>query len=57
METIGGSELTIPTQARVMMFGFPDASTHVINMTGKGNIAVVGFRFTVLISISIKERG
>jgi hypothetical protein len=54
METVGGSELTIPTQARVMTFGFPDSSTHVINMTGRGNIVVAGFRLTLLIFTSIK---
>jgi hypothetical protein len=57
METKGGSELTIPTQARVMMLGFPEPSMHVINITGRGNIVVVGFTFTLLISISIREKG
>jgi hypothetical protein len=40
-----------------MMFGLSDAAIQVINITGRGNIIVVGFRFTLLISISIKEKG
>jgi hypothetical protein len=56
METMGGSELTTPTQARVIMFGFPDASTQVTNTTGKGNIVVVGLTFTLDISSSIKQK-
>jgi hypothetical protein len=37
-----------------MMFGFPDAFTQVINMAGRENIVVVGLRFTLLTSTSIK---
>jgi hypothetical protein len=52
---MGGSELTIPSQARVMMFGFPDVSTQVINIAGRGNIVVVvGPKLTVVTFISIK---
>jgi hypothetical protein len=54
METMGGSELAIPTQARVMIFGFPNASTQVTNMTGRGNIVVVGFVLTFVIDISFR---
>jgi hypothetical protein len=41
---IGGSELTTPTQAKVMMFGFPVSSTQVTKTTGVGKSNVAGGR-------------
>ena len=44
--TIGGSEQTVPAQARVMMLGFPVESAQVTRTTGQENNAVKGFRLT-----------
>ena len=41
---MGGSELTTPTQANVMILGFPASSTHVTKTTGVGKSKVVGGR-------------
>jgi hypothetical protein len=45
METLimGGSEQTVPTHARVIMFGLPPASVQVRRTTGTGYSAVDGF--------------
>ena len=42
MPKIGGLEPTTPTHAKVIMFGFPSASTHVTRTTGHGNKADQG---------------
>jgi hypothetical protein len=39
---MGGSELTTPTQAKVMILGFPASSMQVTNTTGVGNNRVAG---------------
>src|SRR4030043_481801 len=41
---MGGSELTTPTQAKVMMLGFPASSTQVTKTTGVGKSKGVGDR-------------
>jgi hypothetical protein len=41
--TIGGSEHTVPGQAKVIMLGFPARSTQVTRTTGQGNKAVKAF--------------
>jgi hypothetical protein len=41
---MGGSELTTPTQAKVMILGFPVSSTQVTNTTGVGKSRVAGGR-------------
>src|SRR4030043_1655833 len=40
----GGSELTTPTQAKVMILGFPASSTQVTKTTGVGKSRAVGRR-------------
>jgi hypothetical protein len=40
----GGSELTTPTQAKVMILGLPASSTEVTNTTGVGKSNVAGGR-------------
>jgi hypothetical protein len=44
MLIMGGSELTTPAQARVMILGFPFSSTQVTKTTGVGKSKVVGGR-------------
>ncbi len=52
--TMGGSELTTPTQARVMILGFPVSSTQVTKTTGVGKSRVVGGRlFRPILSSSL----
>jgi hypothetical protein len=53
IEIIGGSELTTPTQARVMMFGFAPSSWQVTKTTGVTKSALVGFRLFLGIFPSI----
>jgi len=43
IEIIGGSELATPTQAKVMMFGFPPSSWQLTKTTGVTKTALVGF--------------
>jgi hypothetical protein len=50
MPIMGGSELTTPTQARVMIFAFPASSTQVTKTTGVGKSKVVGGRLFLPIS-------
>jgi hypothetical protein len=52
MPIMGGSELTTPTQARVMMLGFPASSTQVTKTTGVGKSKVVGGKLFRPISCS-----
>jgi hypothetical protein len=44
MLIMGGSELTTPTQAKVMMLGFPASSTQVTKTTGVGKSKGMGGR-------------
>jgi len=53
---MGGSELTTPTQARVMILGFPASSTQVTNTTGVGKSKVVGGRLFRPISSPFSRR-
>jgi hypothetical protein len=52
IEIIGGSELATPTQAKVMMFGFPPSSWQVTRTTGVNKRALVGFKLFLAISSS-----
>jgi hypothetical protein len=44
MDSMGGSELIVPAQAKVMMFAFPSESAHVTMTTGTGFSIVDGFQ-------------
>jgi len=52
MLTMGGSELTTPTHAKVMILGFPASSTQVTKTTGVGKSKVVGARLFLAIVAS-----
>ena len=56
METIGGSELTVPTQAMVMMLGFASASVpQQLTMTaGTGESMVKG---VIRQKLGMEEKG
>jgi hypothetical protein len=52
MPIMGGSELTTPTQAKVIILGFPASSTQVTKTTGVGKSIVVGGRLFLPILFS-----
>jgi hypothetical protein len=52
IDTIGGSEFTVPAQATVIMLGFPAVSAHVTITTGTGFNNVEGFQICFAIFIS-----
>jgi hypothetical protein len=52
MLTMGGSELTTPTHAKVMILGFPASSMQVTRTTGVGKSNVAGERFLRAIGVS-----
>jgi hypothetical protein len=54
IEIIGGSELTTPTQAKVMMFGFAPPSWLLTKTTGVNRSALVGFMIFLGILYSFK---
>ena len=60
---IGGSELITPTQAKVMILGFPASSTQVTKTTGVGKSKVVGERlfrpilFSFLAALTVIGKG
>ena len=52
MPIMGGSELTTPAHAKVIILGFPFSSIQVTKTTGVGNSIVVGGRLFLPILFS-----
>jgi hypothetical protein len=53
MDTMGGSELMVPTQAMVMMLGATPASAQLTITTGVGDSRVPGFMLMNDITLSL----